>query len=392
MDKLTQQTMAMINAAIDARMPTMLVGAPGTGKTVTVKAIARERDYSIISLVGSRMDPTDVTGLPKGEFMGQDENQKDIFGTVNLSPWWQVEIIQKKKVILFLDEWGNSPGAVQAAFLTLLQDREFPNGHKFPDETIVIGAMNPPEEGADSYEMALPTTNRIFWINWSPTAPAWVEGMKTNWGQPASDEEMKWKHKIARFISDNPTYLHKTPDGNIGTGQAYAGLDTNDNSAMTVFQSAWPSRRSWDNLSRVLATAPDTIYVQDTIAQGIVGYSASNAFREFLRKFDVIDPKEVLKDPSSVDWNSISVDDANLLLRAITEMSDNHDTVSQAIEVFNAVAKAKKTSIGAPFMRDFINKATTREVTGSGTQRKEMMARVQSLIHAYQSVSSHSVS
>lgn len=376
MDDLTASTKEMLEAAIAARMPTMIVGAPGTGKTATVKQIAKDRGYHLITLVGSRMDPTDVTGLPKGENLGKlsdAPDAEDTYGTVNLAPVWQVDILKKKKVILFLDEWGNSPGAVQAAFLTLLQDREFANGDKFPAETIVIGAMNPPEEGADSYEMALPTMNRIFWISWSPTAESWYNGMLAAWGKTVSDEEMSWRKKIVRFMRDNPSWLHKQPEDAIGTPEAQ-GVSSQNASEMAVLRYAWPSRRSWDNLSRVLTEAPDNNYIQDTISKGIVGAGASNAFREWLIKNDVISPEEVIADPSSVDWTTVSQNDAHLILRAVIDLINDENSMN-VIELFGHIADQDRANLAVPFLRDMLKNVTGGKVSREITKQNSEPAR-----------------
>lgn len=166
-------TMVSLRATVEARKPCMLVGAPGVGKTATIRAMAESMGYELITLLGSQMDPTDITGLPKGEVIAQDEEGKDIWGTVYLSPWWQVKILQKKKVMLFLDEFSNTSSAVRASMLTMLQNREFPNGTVMPDETIVLGAMNPTEQASDGWELDKPTTNRITFLVWRSLNEDW---------------------------------------------------------------------------------------------------------------------------------------------------------------------------------------------------------------------------
>ena len=354
MDEMTIKTKTIIESLISAKMPIMLVGSPGTGKTASVKAIAKERGYKLITLVGSRMDPTDVSGLPKAATLGEDENNQTIEATVYLSPYWQVEILRHKKVILFLDEFSNSSGAIQAAFLTILQDREFPNGHKFPDETIIIGAMNPPEEAADGYELSLPTTNRIAWISWSPTMHSWIEGMKCAWGEDVPKEELEWKIKIANFIKDNPTWLHQQPK-DTGTTAA-VGVNASDPSEMAVFRSAWPSRRSWDNLSRALAGSPEDNFIRDSLAQSIVGFAAAADFREWIQKNDFIKPEDVLADPSIVDWKNISLSDSNILMRAISKMIDANNSTAVLLVVKSAI-DADRADLIASYTKDIFQNA-----------------------------------
>lgn len=367
-DTATRMTMAALEAAVQARVPIMLVGAPGTGKTASVRELAKKIDYKLITIVGSQLDPTDITGLPKGEKVLEREDGTAVWGTSYLAPWWQVKILTHKKVLLFLDEFSNTPSATRASMLTLLQNREFPNGEVMPPETIVIGAMNPAEQAADGYELDLPTTNRLFFIPWRPSAASWYEGMLTAWGEEVSDKEMSWRRKIVAFVKNSPTWLHREPN-DVQTTEVY-GVNKNDPSQMEVLRSAWASRRSWDNLARVLGKAPDDVSTQDLLVQGLVGYAAAGAFREWLRRNDVIDPKEVLKNPKKFNWKEMTLDDSNLVLRAIVDMVDAENS-EQVIAVFNHIAEAGRADLGAPFITTVIKKLTSRDLPAEVVKRNQ---------------------
>lgn len=385
-DTVTRITMGALEAAVKARVPVMLVGAPGTGKTETVRELADRLGYELITVIGSQMDSTDITGLPKGEKVIERENGNDVWGTVYLAPWWQIRILQNKKVILFLDEFSNTPGSTRASMLTMLQNREFPNGEVMPPETIVIGAMNPAEQAADGYELDLPTTNRLFFLSWNPSISSWYEGMLNAWGKEVEPEEMKWRTKIVKFIKDNPTWLHREPD-DVSSTEVF-GVNKNDASQMEVLRSAWASRRTWDKLSQVLPFAPDDVSTQDTIIQGLVGYAASAAFRDWLRKNDVIDPKAVLADPTQFDWKEMSLDDSNLVFRAVVDMV-SADNGEEVIRVFATVADAGRADLGAPFMRDMVSALTSNAKVGkeAASANKKLLP---ALLAKYQNISRHS--
>lgn len=380
-DTVTRMTTAAMQAAVTARVPVMLVGAPGTGKTETVREIAKNLGYELITVIGSQLDPTDVTGLPKGEKVLEKEDGSAVWGTTYLAPWWQVRIIQRKKVLLFLDEFSNTSGATRASLLTLLQNREFPNGEVMPPETIVIGAMNPAEQAADGYELDLPTTNRLFFIPWSPSAASWYEGMLTGWGKPVSDAEMLWRQKIVRFVKDNPTWLHREPQ-DVETTDAY-GINPNDPSQMEVFRSAWASRRSWDKLAQVLANCPDDVSIQDLVIQGLVGYSAGGHFRDWLRRNSVINPDEVLENPEKFNWKKMSLDDSNLVLRAILEKITD-ETSESVINVFSVIADNERQDLGAPFIRDLITRLTSAPLSKDAVKKNKGPAL--ELLKKYKSV------
>lgn len=382
LDTVTKTSMIAIEAAVKARVPVMLVGSPGTGKTATIRALADKIDYKLLTVIGSQCDPTDITGLPKGEKILEREDGTPIYGTVYLAPWWQVRIMVEKKVILFLDEFSNTSSSTRASMLTMLQNREFPNGELMPEETIVIGAMNAAEQAADGYELDLPTTNRIFFISWNPGTESWFDGMLEAWGETVSDKEMDWRHKIVGFVRDNPTWLHREPD-DVETTEAY-GVNVNDPNQMEVMRSAWASRRSWDNLAKVLSKAPDDVYIQDLIAQGLVGYAASGSFRDWLRRNSNISPLEVMKDPTKFDWSEMKLDDSNLILRALVEMVNDSNS-GKIIRVFETIADADRADAGAPFIKDLLKKLVGQDLAPEVREENRIAAR--SLVEKYRNVS-----
>ena len=381
-DTATRMTMAAMEAAVQARVPVMVVGAPGTGKTASVRELAKKIGYELITIVGSQMDPTDVTGLPKGEKVLEKEDGTAVWGTSYLAPWWQVRILTRKKVLLFLDEFSNTPSATRASMLTMLQNREFPNGEVMPKETIVIGAMNPAEQAADGYELDLPTTNRLFFIPWSPSAASWYEGMLEAWGEEVSEKELHWRRRVVAFVKDSPTWLHREPN-DVETTEVY-GVNRSNPSQMEVLRSAWASRRSWDKLAQVLGKAPEDNSIQDLIMQGLVGYAAAGAFRDWIRRNDVIDPRAVLKAPEKFDWITMSLDDSNLVLRAIIEMIDDSNA-AKVIKTFEVIADAGRADLGAPFITSLIKKLNSSHLS-SETIKANKQA-ILPVVKKYQSIS-----
>lgn len=314
---LSAQSMSV---SANSRLSVMLVGAPGTAKTAEVRAFAKAIGYTVLTIIGSRMDPQDVSGFPtRGEITDEDGVTRPI--TEYAPQWWQRYILEHKKCILLLDEWSNAQPSVQASFLSILQDREFPNGDKFPQETIIIGAMNPMDSAVDGFELALPTTNRMKWVSWKPDTESWLEGMPTNWDQGVENPfEHAWRSRIVRFIRENPAMLHKEPSGGRSSADAY-GLDVNNASDMALTQYPWPSRRSWDKLSTELGNIPKGhINLEDLSMMGWVGPEAATRFRDWLRNNGELDVAGILRDPSKFeDWADLSMDDTNMLLRAAVE-------------------------------------------------------------------------
>jgi hypothetical protein len=387
MDNSSAITMQAIAATAKARIPVMVVGEPGVGKTAKIRGLAKSMDYDLITLLGSQMDPTDITGLPKGEVIAKDDDGNDIWGTVYLSPWWQVQIMRKKRVMLFLDEFSNTSSSVRASMLTLLQNREFPNGQKMPDETIVIGAMNPTEQAADGWELDRPTTNRITFLVWKSPRAEWYEGMLEAWGETVSEEEMYWRARIVKFLQDNPSYLQKMNNDETGTPEAH-GVNMNDASEAEVLRYAWASRRSWDNLSRILGHVDrKNTALQDELSSGTVGRSSALQFRSWMLENDVVDPAAVLRNPASVKWEDIEVSEANILFRAIVDMVDAKNW-RQVLKVLELITEADRQALVGAYINDLLKAIVGSAKSVSNKELDEARAKTKEVLLKYRNASS----
>lgn len=344
-----------LKAIMKARICAMLVGAPGTTKTATVRSIAEEMGYDLITIVPSRMDAQDISGFPtRGELTVTINGESKTVPMTEYAPqYWQHEIMNKKKVILFLDEFSNAHPSTRASLLSFIQDRQFPNGDYFPEETILVGAMNPTDSAADGYELDKATTNRMVFLSWKPDNSEWLEGMKDNWGRGCKSKlEEEWRLKIVRFLRDEPGFIHRENDEEITNGAAY-GVDASNSSDMTVVRYAWASRRSWDNLSMILPQADGNEYLEDLLISGTVGYSAANAFRNWLIKHGALGIEKIIKDPDGYQgWNDLTLDQMNKVLSAAID-GVNNDTVENVIRIFEIVSEMDKRSYAAQFGNRF---------------------------------------
>lgn len=369
-----------LKSAMLARVPSIVIGAPGVGKTATIQALADEIGYELITLLGSSMDPTDLAGLPSPatiEIETDSGELQETRVTDYLTPWWAAKALTKKKVIIFLDEFNNASPAVQASMLTFIQDRTLGNGQKLPKETIIIGAMNPISSAVNGTELALPTTNRIIFLPWHTSSDSWFEGMLDGWGNKISKEEAEWKKKIVAFIRTQPGLLHREPDPNINP-EVY-GISGSDEMSIEIARMAWPSRRSWDNLSKALAKAPSSPYVQDLIAQGTVGASAAQDFRIWLQSnSSALTPEEVLADPKAVDWENISLNDSAMVFRGIIELI-GPSNVGQVLKTVNEVINSNNAGLVGPYYQEIFKKVSDPRLVGEATAAKALKA-VQQLL------------
>lgn len=121
-----------LSALIPLRMPVLITGAPGIGKTDIVGQAFDSLDYDHVSFFPAIADPTDFKGFPmivdgKPEFM--------TFGEMD------VMFEADRPTGIFFDDLGQAPTAVQAALMQPLLARRI-NGRPISDHITFIAATN----------------------------------------------------------------------------------------------------------------------------------------------------------------------------------------------------------------------------------------------------------
>src|SRR5262245_48759500 len=131
--------------AVAARVPTLLWGGPGIGKTSAVREMAASAAWPCEIVIASIREPSDFAGLP---VIGNED------GSVHMAPpRWAQRLASEGKGLLFLDEVSTAPPAVQAALLRVVLERTV-GDLALPDAVAVVAAANPPEQAADGWDLA----------------------------------------------------------------------------------------------------------------------------------------------------------------------------------------------------------------------------------------------
>ena len=127
------QLSQFLSRAIEARLPILIVGAPGVGKSDLVGQAAEAAGADLIISHPAVSDPTDTKGLP----------WPDGSGGATFLPFGELAraLRAERPTVWFLDDLGQAPPAVQAGFMQLLLARRV-NGHVLPDVVTFIAATN----------------------------------------------------------------------------------------------------------------------------------------------------------------------------------------------------------------------------------------------------------
>lgn len=277
----TQATIEALGVAVAARVPVLLWGAPGTGKTAAIRAMSLELGLPCETVIASIREPSDFAGLPVVA------DGKVVFAP----PRWARRLAEKEVGILFLDEISTAPPAVQAALLRVVLERVV-GDLELPEGIVVIAAANPPELAADGWDLSAPLANRFCHLEWPVESQAFAEGLTGGWGAPVVPRLPDgWRSQLAlgrglvsAFVSVRPALTVAMPEDGTSAGRG------------------WPSPRSWE-MAALLWTAATVAGASEqaraALMMGSVGQGTGLELLNWASEMDLPDPEEVLANPDA---------------------------------------------------------------------------------------------
>ena len=206
-----------LGVAVAARVPVLLWGAPGTGKTSAIRAMAAAMEWPCETVIAAIREPSDFAGLPVV-----------VEGGVRFAPpLWAQRLAAAGRGLLFLDEISTAPPAVQAALLRVVLERTV-GDLALPPDVAVVAAANPPEQAADGWDLTAPLANRFCHLEWSVEPSAFAHGIAGGWPAPAVpvlDGDWETQLPLARgmisaFIGVRPGLTCVLPSGRVSEAGA----------------------------------------------------------------------------------------------------------------------------------------------------------------------------
>ena len=274
-------TAQALSVAVAARVPVLLWGAPGTGKTSAIRAMAQAMGVPCETVIASIREPSDFAGLPI------------VVGDVVrfAPPAWARRLAEAGRGLLFLDELSTAPPAVQAALLRVVLERVV-GDLTLPDDVMVVAAANPPEQAADGWDLSAPLANRLCHLAWQTDPRSVADGLAGGWAAPVvpvlregwQADEIFSRGLVAGFLHVRPALACAPP-----TDAAAAGR-------------GWPSPRTWEMAARLMAAAGASgasDEVRSALIRGAVGNGPGIEFLSWMMEMDLPDPEEVLANPVS---------------------------------------------------------------------------------------------
>ena len=257
---------------LDARLPVLIRGRHGVGKSEVVYMIAAQRELPIVERRASQMTEGDLLGLP-------DTAETAINGrkcTTWNAPDWLVTACEQP-VVLFLDEVDRATMEVRQGLFELTDSRKI-NGWHLHADTLIVAAVNGGEHGAQ-YQVG-------------EMDPAELDRWTVFDVDPSDEDWLKWANgKVSSlvwdFINQNRNHLEHRSD-----------FEPNK---------VYPSRRSWKRFNDTAAPSgafdeKGDLDLLFNLANAFLGFEAAVSLKDFVVNYawqvtveDLLDNGEIAK-------------------------------------------------------------------------------------------------
>ena len=293
-----QTVLPLLNAILDVKLPAMIRGRHGVGKSEVAYSIGRERNLPVVEIRASQLaDVGDLVGLPI---------VSDSADYTKFCPAERLWLACNKPVLLFLDEVDRGTDDITQAFMELTDSRKIAGQHLHPD-TLIIAATNGGDR-ADAQQYSVRDFDPAVMDRWvcydiDPSVQDWI-----NW---AVDGNMN--KALVEFVQKNTS----------ASGECVFL----ENKAEFEPNKVYPSRRSWKRLNDCLESAnllkKDNFDIPmiHNLAVGFVGGESAVGLMSFLEnyKFEMT-VDELLLGNDKIDFNQWDVVDHTRYTSQITSL------------------------------------------------------------------------
>jgi MoxR-like ATPase len=324
----------VVSVGFKSKTPVLIWGQPGIGKSALVRDLASGLSYTIQPpsddrllfhprlittygnvFVGRRvsdvrlalMSPTTIMGIP----VYSSETRDAVWCMSGLFPMDPARVLELERMvlsrylelvnsaqsldndvqleslvdrlivglheqhsILFLDELGQAPPAVQSAAFGLLLDRKI-QAYTLPSGVDIVSATNNYEDRAGVNRLTTPLVSRLSHVTMAASLSSW-----SSWAIASGVDP-----DVVSFVKYSPDLFHKfNPNTQSGSGELLA----------------FPCPRTWEMAARTIAAlkrdgqlAPQRLFM---VLSGCVGEGAAAQFVAWHELYQKLpNPEEILK-------------------------------------------------------------------------------------------------
>jgi hypothetical protein len=281
-----EETLQALAIAIEARIPVILWGPPGQGKSSVIRDLAEHSGRHLETVISSIREPSDFVGIP---FVVDGK-------TTLIPPDWATRLSLVDAGLLFFDEISTAPPSTQSAMLRVVLERVAGDLY-LGDNISIVGAANPPHQAADGWDLAPPMANRFCHLDWLLPADVVRLGFSTGWpksdisslaldsGSVTSSLEQA-RLVVGSFLGARPDLVTQVPISSRDSGRAF------------------PTPRTWDMAAQVIAHCDAfeaNVGTKRLLVNGLVGVGAASELLSYMENLDLPDPEDILKSPGIYD-------------------------------------------------------------------------------------------
>lgn len=287
-----------LETAFKVRLPVMMWGTPGIGKSDVVRAVAESQGRRVRDIRLALLDPTDLRGIP---FYNPEKNTAE----------WAIASILPQDPdstdVLFLDEINAAPPVIQAAAYQLVLDRQV-GEYRLPDGVDIVAAGNREGDKAVTFKMPTPLLNRFIHIDYDVKFDDWYDwAVQNQIHEHVVSYLNHQKGKLNQFSADSKSRGFPTP-------------------------------RSWSFVSKIMYGGGSETVLRNLIA-GAVGEGAMVEFMNYRKVYLTLpDPMDVLtgKVRKMPDANNLSAHYA-MITSLSYALHDQYDKLGKKKEWFDMV-------------------------------------------------------
>lgn len=336
-----------------------VIGPPGTAKSSRIRSIGKSLGVNVYTIFTPTKIPEHAGGYPA----------PSPYGGLSLQcAMPQVHAAGRDgRAIILLDEISSAPEAVQAAFLSFVNERSV-GEYSLPPGVRIALAMNPPDVAANGRDLVIPMANRVMHCQYQPpTLSQWHEHMMGiyNPGVPyiANGEEQVREHwnthfptvvsQVEAFLEANGGMIEeKDEEGEVYKHSKFLAQPPADS---PLASGPWPSHRTWSmavcgvSAARCLGFEMD---VQVATIANLVGKGIASEWMHYVRKQNLPQPLDVLNNPA---WQAPQLDIARVVaiscaayVAAIQDPAQQKILASKCWGVLGKVAERYKDIVIKP--------------------------------------------
>jgi hypothetical protein len=300
-----------VMVCLDQQLNTLLVSAPGMGKSSFTRWMAKELKVLHIDINLSQNEGIDVHGARVIAREPRMINGQSCTVTVQAPPDYAIDAVNAPiGALINFEELTCVPPAEAGPTLGIFSDYIIGGVRLNKEKVGITACCNPPEMSAGGWKLSLPTINRFVKLNFEQDVAEWAENFITYWEDPPTIKrwgretpEAEWSQDravIASFAKQFPDLVNKPPE----PGSS---------------EESFCTYRTLDFASRIKTGCRLRGLREDQrqkLWAGALGGPVAKQLWEYLNTFDLPSPSELIDDPDAFDMSTVPSDKMFYLVMA----------------------------------------------------------------------------